>query len=1457
MKWIVLIILILVTLNINAQNEANNWYFGQNAGLNFSGLNEPNILLDGALNTDEGCTSISDSDGNLLFYTDGITVFNRNHQIMPNGNDLNGDTSSTHSAIIVPNPEIGNIYYVFTVDFQAGDDGLQYSEVDMSLDNGFGDVTVNKNILLFSPVTEKLTAVQSSENNDYWVVSHKWESNEFLSYKISSSGVDMTPVISSQGTFVGGMLESRSIGQIKISPDGTKIAVARGEGLSEAQLFDFNSATGEITNPLTLIDFNPDTEQVYGIEFSPNSELLYISITGVGVYQYNLTAGSGADIISSQVELTSLPRPYGALQLAPDGKIYVAKNNQLVIDVIDNPNLVGVNCEYQFEHFDLGGRRSKLGLPPFIQTFFNVGFTYENVCQGNETQFSANISAAYDSIIWDFGDGETSMDENPAHIYLNANTYSVSLTVTIGGQTISEIRDITIYDQPIANTPENINICDINNDGFSNFNLTQVTSEVLNGQDGGLFELEFYASLANLNSNIPILNPTIYQNVTPFSEQEIFVKIFNSQNQECFDITSFTIQTFYSPDPSPNIPVLGFCDNTSIGNDSDGQIIFDLTDQESFLFNGIPELEIDILYFQDMALTIPILDPVSYVNTNEQEIIYVLLVNVNNSTCTTVTSFPIEVYQLPSVQTPVVLSQCDDDTDGFSVFNLLEVTNEISINADFETITFHESEQEAINNINQIISVVAYQNQVVSTDQIWARIENDNNCYRTSEIQLLVSTTQIPLDFTREFYECDDAINGDTQDGISTFDFSIVTQEIEALFPMGQQLVITYYQNVNDALSEINAIVDIANYRNEMSPGIQNIYIRVDSLLDNDCLGLGEHITLYVENVPIANTITIETLCDDDGDGLASFDTSTIENQLLQGQTDVSVTYTDQLGNALPSPLPNPFVTGTQNVTVIITNPTSQDIDGVCMDQTTISFQIEAAAVANVIPIQEVCDDNDDGLFDFDTSEIEDTVLNGQTGMTVSYTTLNGVVLSSPLPNPFTTNTQDIVVRVENQLSEACFDETILSFVVNDQPEAFPIMDDYVCDDMSNNQEATFILSVYDIEILGEQSNNAFDVLYYMSSDDAQNGVNPLPNVYTNISNPQEIYARIQNNQNPDCFDLTSFEIGIYHLPIANNIDDVNICDIENDGEEEVILSTYNSFIINNQEDTGVHYYLSQLDADNDINSLENNFTISTNNIQIFARLESTISPDCYTTISFDIHLREQPEINLEPIYYICDNSTLTLAIDDTYDTYQWSTGAISQDIIIDSPGSYSVTVSNTYDDFVCEEVHNFQVIQSGIATITEIIVNDFTQNDNSIEVLVDGQGNYEYSIDGFTWQDSSLFSNLIIQPEYIVQIRDKNGCGTVFEVAYLLYAPKFFTPNGDGYHDTWNIINFNRESNGITYIFDRYGKLLTTLRAGSIGWDGIYNGGIMPSNAYWYRYERGNGQVYLGHFSLIKRGTQ
>jgi gliding motility-associated-like protein len=519
-----------------AQNEANRWYFGEHAGLDFN-AGTPEAVLDGALNTFEGCATISTAVGNLLFYTDGITVWNKNHEIMLNGNGLNGNTSSTSSAIIIPKPNSSNIYYIFTVDAIAGPKGLQYSEVDITLDGGLGAITVNKNIILETPITEKVAATYNDLTNEYWIVSHKWNSNEFIAYNISENGLNNTSVTSSVGTFVEGDSSSNVIGQIKISPDGTKLAVANYN--ENAQLFDFDIATGIVSNPLTILEFT-SSKPIYGIEFSSNSKVLYVTVSFNGIYQYNLGVDSLSDIKQSEFFISN--PSIGGLQIASNGKIYVARPHTTYVDYIDKPNALGANSNYQFNGVFLGGKICRGNLPPFISSFFKGSFQFSNVCLGDNTSFTESVLIPYDSVLWDFGDGQTSTLANPSHTYSNPGDYNVSLTVTISGNVSTGTRAITIYDQPEAFPPEDILICNNNNDnGFYAFDLTIQDGAVLNEQSPSVFEVLYYASVEDYNSGDSIENPENYVNEITNSEESIIAVVRNRDNTNCYAITSFSL----------------------------------------------------------------------------------------------------------------------------------------------------------------------------------------------------------------------------------------------------------------------------------------------------------------------------------------------------------------------------------------------------------------------------------------------------------------------------------------------------------------------------------------------------------------------------------------------------------------------------------------------------------------------------------------------------------------------------------------------------------------------------------------------------------------------------------------------------------------------------------------------------------------------------------------------------
>jgi gliding motility-associated-like protein len=1448
-KLIIILVSAISCHYLHAQGEANIWYFGENAGLDFNS-GTPLPLLDGQLNTIEGCASISDNLGNLLFYTDGITVWNKNHQVMLNGTGLNGDISSSNSAIIIPKPLSSNIFYIFTVDAVAGIEGLQYSEVDLSLDSGLGAVTTNKNILLASPVTEKITAIRRNGVQGYWVVAHDFNNNNFLSYSVTSAGVNATPVVSSVGSDIS--VDVHAQGCMKISPDRTKLAIAN--SALNVQLFDFDASSGVVSNPVTLNDqFN---FEAYGVEFSPNSEVLYISsaIGQAGLKQYDLTAGSNADIIGSEIEIINNIGVIGQLQLATDGKIYVAKSNSTSIDVISNPNEIGLGCNYVTDAVQLNSGKSLLGLPPFIQSFFSISnIQFEFTCFGDDTEFS--INDVVDSVIWDFGDpasgtNNSSTDFEPTHVFTQPGTYEVSVTATLGSEVSTDFISVTIYEQPIANPVADQVVCDDNGDGVEFYDLTQHANDILGTQDPSQFQLIYYDGIANYNNGLPVADETSLELLSGSIVNPV-INIRNMGNPGCEDIVTFQIQILEGASPNQNVSPIITCDNLSFGTDTDGTVVTDLTLKEDEILNGQSALDFTVRYYTDALFSNEIVSPTTYQNTNPDETIYVLVENNNSvGNCIADTSFQLQVNALPTTAPVVTLLQCDDDLDGFSLFNLTEVYAELSANYQNETISFYENQVDAESGNNPISSETAYTNQTVSTDTVYTRVDNANGCYRISQVNLMVSTTQIPVTYTRDFYKCDDGL--DTTDGIATFDFSGLDQEIQALFPTGQQLIINYYRNQADALSELNPISDISNYQNIGYPNGQDIFIRVDSALDNDCLGLGHHITLHVENVPTSNPVTIAEQCDADGDGQFEFDTSNIETALLNGQSNVTVTYTDELGNPLSSPLPNPFSTATQTITARVTNSTSQDPDGACFDEIQITFTVDAAVVANIVPDFQACDDDNDGTAEFDVTDLETQLLNGQNQVNIIYTDSDGNLLPNPLPNPFLTQNTIITARVESALSDTCYDETQIAFEVYEQPIANPVEDIFICDDLNDSQE-NFDLSQLLSEVSGNQNLSQFEVLFFESQEDADLNVNALPNNFQINSTTQPVVARIQNTSNNLCYDTSAFQIKLSYQPYADVPQDLTTCDDETNDEKELFnLTQQNEGILNGQlsEENTVNYYLTQADAENKVNPITSDFENITNPQTVFARVENVNNPLCYALTQFEVEVFGTPSLEQPESYTLCEGETIEIGIENNYDEYLWSTGDISSKILIDTPGTYELFVSSTYESISCESLLEFNVIQSNVAEFMEVRINDWQRQNNSFSVMVSGQGDYEYSIDGINYQDSNSFTNLD-DFEYLLHIRDKNGCGEILKRVFLLDYPDFFTPNNDGFNDRWQIINASREVFSKILIFDRYGKLLADVSPTGSGWDGTRNGQPMPSDDYWFKVTREDGRVFTGHFTL------
>ncbi len=390
MKKLILVLIVTVSFILqdipaNAQ-QGYNWFFGNLAAISFD-TGTPVAFTGSAMNTIEGCASISDTTGNVLFYTDGSSVWNRNNVVMPNGSGLLGAFNSTQSGVIVPYPENHNLYYVFTVPDLMDPAGLRYSMVDMTLDGGNGDVTTQKNIPLLTPASEKITAVVAANGIDMWVVTHD-ANDTFYTWKITTAGLESLPVKSAAGTSVG-MNPENCIGYLKVSPDGHHLAQAVWFS-SYAEVLDFDNVTGIVSHPITLINI----PHAYGIEFSPKGDKLYVAdneIAPGSLWQFDLTVGSDSLISASRVLVgTTIPPLYfAALQVGPDRKIYVAIPNSGYLGSISNPDSAAALVSFNDSAVFLNGSICEYGLPTMVQSYFSVP------AEGTNDFSSANSFSLY------------------------------------------------------------------------------------------------------------------------------------------------------------------------------------------------------------------------------------------------------------------------------------------------------------------------------------------------------------------------------------------------------------------------------------------------------------------------------------------------------------------------------------------------------------------------------------------------------------------------------------------------------------------------------------------------------------------------------------------------------------------------------------------------------------------------------------------------------------------------------------------------------------------------------------------------------------------------------------------------------------------------------------------------------------------------------------------------------
>jgi gliding motility-associated-like protein len=1008
-----------------------------------------------------------------------------------------------------------------------------------------------------------------------------------------------------------------------------------------------------------------------------------------------------------------------------------------------------------------------------------------------------------------------------------------------------------------------LELCDVNNPGDEQeaFTLENAEAEILNGQNG--ITLTYYETQMDAdNATNPIVSP--YVNTS--NAQTIYVRAENDVTG-CYSTITVTLRVDPIPSPEPDPDPIEVCDD-----DNDGFAEFDLEIRTVEITNGEPDVV--ITYHETQEEAEQGINAIIGLYTNivaDSQMIYVRSENTTTG-CYSLTQNTLELIVVPSPEVPTNLDPleiCDDNNDGIAQFDLTQRDADILGTQDPTevTLTYHVTAADAETGNNPIINEGNYTN-TINPQTIYVRLYNPTTgCQDTGEFEIIVQLPPEPVQPT-PLELCDD-LDEVPGDEMTVFDLTVKDTEITG---GNASWDVDYYETNADAQAQTNVIADPTQYTNSSVNGLpanpQTLYVVVTDT-DTGCVAYTTMTIRVLPNptpTPSGQLPDLE-LCDDTntGDGVEVFDLTENEVLILNGEAGVTPTYHETSEdayageNAIADPTQYTNVdTPAQDIYVRVTN----DVTG-CY--AVVDFTIHVYPLPEVVAVTDFiqCELNTDGFDSFDLTTKDEEVLNGQdpTRYIVTYheTLADAEAEMNALVSPYTniSNPQEIYVTITDNVTGCSISTQRFNLQVDEAAQANPDMVDIIyeeCDDNvetdgdPSNDSTQFTLSTQDEFILDGQDPTNYIVTYFATEDDANLNVNPLPDLYENVVNPQVIYARVDNNTLaviPIALDLTALTAGL-DLDANGTIDTYDtdadgvfdLIDVDGDGLSDGIDANADGL-----------YEFVDIDGDG------NGDPVDLNNDGVFDNQQD--GSICYEVAALTLQVNPRPYFDLEDSYILCvdtngteilDPLVLDTGLSDTDYSFEWTfNGEViatetSSSMMPTQGGTYGVMVTDITTSTVtnCETYDETVVVESAPPTLIAEVVTQVFGNSNVIEALATGISEYEYSLDGGPWEDpledGSIQFTGVSQGLHTVTARDKNGCGIATQEVFVIDYPKYFTPNGDGIHETWNIEGIG--GNAKIYIFDRYGKLLKQISPEGQGWDGTFNGNNMPSSDYWFTVE-------------------
>lgn len=980
------------------------------------------------------------------------------------------------------------------------------------------------------------------------------------------------------------------------------------------------------------------------------------------------------------------------------------------------------------------------------------------------------------------------------------------------------VTEVNTDPYPVCDGPEN--------DGIADFNLEILETYILNGLDEDIYSVNFYTNETDQLNNTNALDiSSNFQNTS--NPQTLYLNIEKTGECGSFNSIDITVNPFFS---IGNVPDQTYCDDNSDGvtliNTADFNSLF--TSQTGFY----------VSYHLSETEAINHVNPVTeFVNQTNPVQLYALVGNGAN--CEEVISFSVQVNTAPETNTPNDLYFCDSDQDGMAIVNLTDVIPELIDDTNGTSINFFTSILDAENNTNAISNTTNFN---TSSTEIFVRSTNNSTgCYNIKNFMVYVAFFP---DLTAEnsiFTLCENDGNQKESFFFENYDATIVNNEIG--------LEVFYFLNQNDALNNTNSIDKYSGYENISNP--QTIYVRRQSEFNTNCFTV-DPITIKVSAYPIFNNPEDLFLCDDiSNNGKELFDLNAAIQNMGIDTNNVSVNFYTTFNNAENdiSPLPTSYENVVNPQTIWAKVQTNEG----CYEAVSFKLNVIHVGLINEPSPVSYCDSDNNGYEIVDlTSDDVDVLMIRQNEIILSYyeTEDDAINLTNPINNPtnYAVNANNetpttVYIVATNAISNCSLYVSLDLFVYN-MPQLPNETELDLC------QEDITKLNLSSVtELINNNNSDNIVISYYNSYENAVNENNPLPSMVTVNNQTITVFAKATHNVS-GCYTIKPFTVNLNEIPPTYELTDLRTCS----NASSVSFDLLNALNNQNTFDFSIDFFTNLEDAEANTNPISNKtHYLASDNEVIYTRFTNTIS-GCYSIATFSTYLDAYPIIALEPEYVLCpeyETLFLNAYTGNDNDTYLWSDNSTDASIEISNIGTYSLTITSEYG---CENTLYFSVRASESAIVTDIETVSFTDS-NSITVHVSGIGHYVYSLDGGSVQTSNIFTDVSIG-YHTVNVYDEKGCSpTVVSDVVILGFPKYFTPNGDGTNDSWNIFGFETLSKSNITIFDRYGKFLKVIAPGDVnGWDGTYNGHIMPSTDYWFEATINDTEkpfVYRGHFSL------